>query len=460
MCQDLAHGQLREGYTWLGAKNWEAQMFSPFRDEQGRQKDIGSVTWSDLSQLQDLEEGFALEFKQTFGPSVRRKIPKIVASFSNSRGGWLVIGIADDSREVVPIPKGSADMSQIIGELCRHHVSPAPHFEVRFLADPADLERGIVLVRIDEGDFPHYVADGVVEIREGSTSGPADGTALVDLYDRATSRRKDVERFCQRTVYYPMADDAEDPVPLFDLYLFRLGPESDRLGTRERVNAGASAMRAAFEKNGVGCRIQHAHDSLVFRSSQTDETVVAHSAIELFPDGSMKLSVPAVMLRGKKRKHALKTLSERTLFAPRSDTRLIDASATLRRVTKMASLLDRFVRIQRISWQEFAVAYELEHMAGVTLWSEDEAYLSYASRHGVLYCATTDCLSRIRYLDDGEHDTFRARQFAGSHFFEACGLPLGSPDPEDVALVHALLSTSSEATEQEEAAEDEEADPS
>ncbi|HJB55658.1 MAG TPA: hypothetical protein IAA39_08055, partial [Candidatus Olsenella avistercoris] len=115
--------------------------------------------------------------------------------------------------------------------------------------------------------------------------------------------------------------------------------------------------------------------------------------------------------------------------------------ATMRRVTRMASLLDRYVRIRRIPWSQYAVAYELEGMAGVTLWSDDECYLAYAERHGVLYCATTDCLSRVRYLDDGAHDTFRARQFAGSHFFEACGLPLGSPDPEDNELVDALLRT-------------------
>ena len=283
-------------------------MFSPFRDDQGRPKAIANVTWEDLSQLSELEEGFALEFKQTFGPSVRRKIPKIVASFSNSRGGWLVIGIADDSREVVPVPRGTADVSQVIGELCRRHVSPAPHFEVRFLADPSDDSHGVILVRVDEGDFPPYVADGIVEIREGSTSGPADGTALVDLYDRAASRRLDVRRFCRRTVYYPMADDAADPVALFDLYLFRLGPEEDEANSRASINEGAAAMRAAFECYGIGCRVQHAHDSLVFRTSQRDETVVAHSAIELFPNESMKLSVPAVMVTGEEREQALRAL--------------------------------------------------------------------------------------------------------------------------------------------------------
>ena len=416
-------------------------MFSPFTDEQGTPKALSDVTYADLDQLRELEEGFALELKQTFSPSVRRKIPKIVASFANSRGGWLVIGVSDAEKDLCPVPRPSADVSQTIGELCRRHVSPAPRFDARFLPDPICPDQGVILVQVLEGDFPPYVADGVVEIREGSTSGPAAGTALVDLYDKATRRRLEVRMFCKRTVYYPMADAVPGDLPLFNLYLFRMGRSQEDVASRERTNANAAAMREAFEQQGLACRVQHAHDSLVFRTPARDEAVVPHSAIELFGDESMKLSVPAVLLDGKRRADAQAQLAARALFSPAADATLIDAPATMRRVTRMASLLDRYVRIRRIPWSQYAVAYELEGMAGVTLWSDDECYLAYAERHGVLYCATTDCLSRVRYLDDGAHDTFRARQFAGSHFFEACGLPLGSPDPEDNELVDALLRT-------------------
>lgn len=412
-------------------------MFSPFRDEQGLPKGLAEVEYADLEQLHDLEEGFALEFKQTFSVSVRRKIPKIVASFANSSGGWLVIGVSDAEKDLCPVPRPSADVSQTIGELCRRHVSPAPRFDARFIPDPTAPEQGVIVAQVFEGDFPPYVSDGVVEIREGSTSGPAAGTALVDLYDRATRRRLEVRAFCQRTLHYPMADALGSALPLFNLYLFRMGRRTGA-ASRELVNANATAMREAFAHQGLTCRIQHAHDSLVFRLPARDETVVPHSAIELFPDESMKLCVPAVLLEGKARERALATMGD-ALFPPASGARLIDAAATLSRVTRMASLLDRYVRVRRASWQEYAVAYELENMAGVTLWSDDPVYQAYARRHGVLYCATTDCLSRVRYLDDGAHDTFRARQFAGSHFFEACGLPLGSPDPEDSQLVDALL---------------------
>ena len=412
-------------------------MFSPFRDAGGTPKGLAEVTWDDLSQLAELDEGFVLEFKRDWTPSVQRKAPKIIASFANSRGGWLVIGISDDDHAVFPVPRPSADFSQIIGELCRRHVSPAPPFDVRFLPDPADDARGVVLVRVAEGDFPPYIADGVVEIREGSTSGPATGASLVELYGKATGRRREIAEFCNRTVFYPNEGSDGRPLPLFDLYLYRMGrPEG--APSRDEVATHVDAMRAAFADQHLTCHVSHAHDSRILRNSLPAGPADAHSAIELFGDESMKLTVPAVLLDERQRTRALACMRELGLFSA-DEGRLINARATLRRVSRLASVLDRYVRRRGVAWQEYAVAYELENMAGIILWSDDPVYQAYIAEKGVLSCGTTDCRSRVRYLDDGDHDSFRARQFAGSHFFEACGLPLGSPDPQDNALVDALL---------------------
>ena len=416
-------------------------MFSPFRAADGRQKPIAEVTWDDLSQLRDMDEGFVLEFKCSNTPSVRRKIPKIIASFANSRGGWLVVGIADDTKEITPVPRPQADFSQTVGELCRRHVSPAPPFEARFLVDPKDDTQGVGIVQVGEGDFPPYVADGRVEIREGSTSGPATGSELVELYGKATRRRAEVAEFCHRTVFYPSAGPAGGDIPLFDLYLYRMGMRPAEAVGRDEVNDHVSVMSACFSRQGMTCHVQHAHDSLILRGTPPLCLGEAHSAIELFDDESMKLTVPAVPLVGDERTRAAEGLRSLGQYVPEGSM-LVDARRTLRRVTLMASVLDRYVRERGLSWQRYAVVYELESMAGVVLWSDGEAYRSYVSEHGALFCGTTDCRSRVRYLDDGAHDSFRARQFAGSHFFEACGLPLGSRDPEDIELVDALLSTS------------------
>ncbi len=421
-------------------------MYHPFRDQQGQPKELEEVTYADLAQLKELEEGFALEFKRTWNDNVRAKVPKIIASFANSHGGWLIIGIADDDKAVCPIPKGPADYSQVLGELCRHHVSPTPRFDTRFIADPANPDQGVLVVQVHEGDFPPYVADGVVEIREGSTSGPALGSALVELYSKATKRAQEIQDYCQRTVWYPTGthssemrnSPSETPFPLFSLYLYRMGRHAAETPSRAAQESHVVAMRNAFAEQNMSCHVQHAHDSLIFRSSKEVPGNSIHSAIELFPDESMKLTVPGVMLAPESQSQAKALLTKMGVEAP-LHARFISATETLRRVTSYASLLDRYVRSRGIPWSNYAVAYELENMAGVILWSETETYARYIRNHGLLFCGTTDCRSRVRYLDDGVHGSFRARQFAGSHFFEACGLPLGSPNEEDNQLVDALL---------------------
>ncbi len=421
-------------------------MYHPFRDQQGQPKELEEVTYADLAQLKELDEGFALEFKRTWNDNVRAKVPKIIASFANSHGGWLVIGIADDDKAVCPIPKSPADYSQVLGELCRHHVSPTPRFDTRFIAEPANPDQGVLVVQVHEGDFPPYVADGVVEIREGSTSGPALGSALVELYSKATKRAQEIQDYCQRTVWYPMGTHSSEPrnspsgtpFPLFSLYLYRMGRRAAETPSRAAQESHVVAMRNAFAEQNMSCHVQHAHDSLIFRSSKEVPGNSIHSAIELFPDESMKLTVPGVMLAPESQSQAKALLAETDVDVP-LHARFISATETLQRVTSYASLLDRYVRSRGIPWSNYAVAYELENMAGVILWSETETYARYIRNHGLLFCGTTDCRSRVRYLDDGVHGSFRARQFAGSHFFEACGLPLGSPNEEDNQLVDALL---------------------
>ena len=410
-------------------------MFSPFKDAQGNPKALVDVTYDDLEQLKELEEGYVLEFKRSLSPTVQKKLPKIIASFANSAGGWLVIGIADDDKSICPVPRLGADYSQIIGELCRRHISPAPRIDVRFLTRTGAPDEGVIVVQVLEGDFPPYVADGIVDVREGSTSGPAASSALVELYGKATRRRVEVREFCRRTVFY-----AADSLPLFNLYVFRMGRRSAEPPSRAETNAHAEAMADAFRRQRLACRAHHAHDSLIFSVPARDDPRTPHSAIELFGDESIKLSVPAVLLDGEQAERAAHDLGI-DADATRGELRIMSARDTLARVTRMASILDRYMRVRDIPWQQYAVAYELENLAGVILWSDEPLYLDYVRERGPLFCATTDCLSRVRYLDDGAHDSFRARQFAGSHFFEACGLPLGSPDERDNALVDALLRT-------------------
>ena len=112
---------------------------------------------------------------------------------------------------------------------------------------------------------------------------------------------------------------------------------------------------------------------LLLRASIAIPGGPAHSAIELFPDESIKLTVPAIMLELDAYKKAVDELKQDGIeIVP--GARFIGATRTLKRVTRMASILDRYVRERGISWTSYAVAYELENMEGVMLWSEKETY--------------------------------------------------------------------------------------
>ncbi len=47
-----------------------------------------------------LEEGYQLEFKREVSSTVKRKIPNIIASFANEKGGWLIFGIDEDDHSI------------------------------------------------------------------------------------------------------------------------------------------------------------------------------------------------------------------------------------------------------------------------------------------------------------------------------------------------------------------------
>ena len=91
-------------------------VYSPFEDKNGNPLELSKIRFSHLGQLRTVDEGYKVEYKSTFDKSVKDKIPAIITSFANSEGGWLIIGIDDNSHEVTCIPKIRSDYSQTISQ--------------------------------------------------------------------------------------------------------------------------------------------------------------------------------------------------------------------------------------------------------------------------------------------------------------------------------------------------------
>lgn len=135
-------------------------VYSPFGDKKGNPLELSKIRFSHLGQLRTVDEGYKVEYKSTFDKSVKDKIPAIITSFANSEGGWLIIGIDDNSHEVTCIPKIRSDYSQTISQLLKERTSPIPVFDSRFIQNPKNKGEGVLVVEIYEGKFSPYVANG------------------------------------------------------------------------------------------------------------------------------------------------------------------------------------------------------------------------------------------------------------------------------------------------------------
>jgi predicted HTH transcriptional regulator len=181
--------------------------YSPFTDDMGKFKTVYEVTYKDLVQLNEKEivEGYKIEYKSTFSDAVFKKLPKIICSFANERGGWLFIGIDDKTQSTTPILFNHEYElkinSKIASECC-----PVPKIVVRFLQNPENQENGVLLVYIPMGDASPYICNGTVYRRVGSGSSPIeevkDRYYIDKLYERADKYKERINSFCCNRLYY------------------------------------------------------------------------------------------------------------------------------------------------------------------------------------------------------------------------------------------------------------------
>lgn len=274
-----------------------------------------------MEQLKAVDEGYKVEYKKTFDKSVKDKIPAIITSFANSEGGWLIIGIEDDSHDVICIPKVRADYSQTISQLLKEKTSPIPAFDSKFLRNPKNKDEGVLIVEVYEGKFTPYVANGTVYIRNGSSKEPIKSErATIDfLYQKAQSFQNEVAEFFKRTVYFPENDfrfgNDKITYPICNIYFKNIcQPSQKRLKTRGDFDELRSQVTAAF-KGVMFSNVQYSFDSLIFRHKAIDPSMPSMTpTMEVFHDFSAKIHIPLMFADESEQKEAISRLKQMNLI--------------------------------------------------------------------------------------------------------------------------------------------------
>jgi Schlafen, AlbA_2 len=207
-------------------------------------KKLEQLNEADLKQLQDegVEEGVLLDYKADWIEN--KKLAKAVASFANTHGGHLIIGVAADKEKNVPISFPGLLMvdgiKEKVGAVCRSRISPAPVFRMKLIPLSESPDRSVLVIEVPESPQPPHYVNGVIYVRNGESSRPLEPLKnfflIEKLYEKRAFQEQRLERFVagRRVAHsFQKADysltlltcpslPGRSPVPLFrrDFYHF------------------------------------------------------------------------------------------------------------------------------------------------------------------------------------------------------------------------------------------------
>jgi hypothetical protein len=131
-----------------------------------------------------------------------------VASFANTIGGWLLLGVDDDKTPVGYEPPPQLDLQSHLGQLLRNELDPVPPF-VAGVRDMGGVSIGVLRV-FESDEVPVIVkGSGAIYVRDAGGKHPVtDHRTVLELARRGAQAR---ERARTRLVSHPLVNEALSP---------------------------------------------------------------------------------------------------------------------------------------------------------------------------------------------------------------------------------------------------------
>ena len=192
-------------------------LYRPFADN------LQEVPPEDLIRLKDVHEGWYAEYKGEL--IANRELAKSLSSFANQYGGWLFLGVKEDSEENVAssfpgIPKSQVqNVLDSIRNSAKDLLNPSVFYNVREFEGPIDaiglpVGRSIIVVQIPEGpNSPYIHNDGRIYRRVGDSSQPTPVTDRL-TFDLLTQRGEEARsRLKEQVLWTPVTSKGEENQP-------------------------------------------------------------------------------------------------------------------------------------------------------------------------------------------------------------------------------------------------------
>ncbi|MDB4265186.1 putative DNA binding domain-containing protein [bacterium] len=150
-----------------------------------------------------LGEDTGVEFKEVrfsgkkLSAPTRNQIAKELTAMANAKGGWLIFGVNDKSKEILGVEEDRLeDVKTVVGEVCVSTAKPEMPFDLytREIENSEGELKILILVHVDEGLFVYSTPEGYFH-RAGESSRPMNTEYLVRLHqERSQSKLKRFEQ--------------------------------------------------------------------------------------------------------------------------------------------------------------------------------------------------------------------------------------------------------------------------
>jgi len=155
----------------------------------------------------ELTEGLYIDWKA----DIPNALGKYVASFANTRGGYIFIGIKEDPAtkkadkfDGISILQNPLDK---VRNLIKDTISPVPYFENALIKESEESKTGILILYIPESaTTPHIYKNGKIYVRQAEGSDPLDEIkdrfSLDQLYQKRDANKEKLKARLNQTIYH------------------------------------------------------------------------------------------------------------------------------------------------------------------------------------------------------------------------------------------------------------------
>jgi len=357
-----------------------SQFYSPLINENGDFLSIDEIEYEHLSQLADraIQEGYKVEYKKQWDENFKIKhLCQTITSFANSEGGWLFIGI-NNRGAIVNIPEERADFSQIIANKIQSDVSPTPVFECRFIRNPSEMEKGVLVIFVDEGIDPPYICKGTVYIRSGSSKIPVppDRSTIDRLIEKRNKYKNEMEKFKIDTIY---DFDNTSPYCMITLYNKKQQNQLNFMDFEE--------IRYNFNEDLGFTRGMMSHNSIILFGSDTIAPNSVTSALEIFHNGSVKFSFHLIPCEMENCKDIALNLRNCNPNYDLTGFKFLEFAINYNYITETLNKVLEYLLTKYFNKKEYALSFKYRNIRNCLLYFDtgDNEFYDTIKKYGICY---------------------------------------------------------------------------